>query len=249
MSPRNTPLHLEPVEPHMCSPALRLEILGGVPFFAGLEQDDLEQVSLRFREKGYQSGEVVYYEGDPAEQLYVVADGTLRLIRYTSAGRSVLLDLLVQGEFTGSLGGPEDELYHETSEAHTPVCLLTIGRQEFRQILGLHPEAALAVLDLTYKRLATSRQTVLALSAYTAEQRIAQTLLTLARKLGKPAEQGLLIQTPLSREDLAHLTGTTTETASRVMSQLQKDGLIASGRGWVAILDKTALERRVEVEF
>jgi CRP/FNR family transcriptional regulator, nitrogen oxide reductase regulator len=242
MSPRKTPLHLEPVEPHMCSIDLRLEILGGVPFLKGLKPEEIELVNSLFREKSYQAGETVYFEGDPAGQLYVVADGTLRLIRYTTAGKDVLLDLLVRGEFTGSLASGEGAVYQETAQAHTPVCLLNTGRQEFRQVLGKHPDVALALLDLTSQRLAAAHQTVLALSAYTAEQRIAHTLLTLARKLGKPSRQGLLIQTTLSREDLAHLTGATTETASRVMSQLQRDGLIASGRQWVAVADLQKLQ-------
>jgi CRP-like cAMP-binding protein len=74
------------------------------------------------------------------------------------------------------------------------------------------------------------------------ERRLAYTLLKLAEKFGQPKELGLLIQVPLSRDDLAEMAGTTTETASRVMSQFQKDGLIDSGRGWVAVTNRDGLE-------
>lgn len=66
-------------------------------------------------------------------------------------------------------------------------------------------------------------------------------MLKLAEKLGEPRPEGLLIQMPLSRPELAEMTGTTVETASRVMSQFQKEGLIRTGRQWVALADKLRL--------
>ena len=73
------------------------------------------------------------------------------------------------------------------------------------------------------------------------ESRLAATLLRLAAKLGEQQADRLLIQLPLSRQDLADMTGATVETVSRIMSQFRKQGLIDSGRRWVAILDRDAL--------
>lgn len=79
------------------------------------------------------------------------------------------------------------------------------------------------------------------LSAHPAEQRIASTLLALAGKLGEKRGNAVLIQMPLSRQDLAEMTGVTPETASRVLTQFRRSGLISSGRRWVAILDPVRL--------
>jgi CRP-like cAMP-binding protein len=79
------------------------------------------------------------------------------------------------------------------------------------------------------------------LSVSSVEGRLAHVLLSLGDKLGEQDKVGLLIQLPLGRADLAELIGTTTETVSRMMSQFQKDGLIQTGRRWVAIVDKTSL--------
>jgi CRP-like cAMP-binding protein len=79
------------------------------------------------------------------------------------------------------------------------------------------------------------------LSALPAEARIANTLIILGVKFGKPSDAGLLLHVPLTREDLAAMTGTTTETASRVISQFQKDGLVQSGRQWLALCDMDRL--------
>jgi CRP-like cAMP-binding protein len=79
-----------------------------------------------------------------------------------------------------------------------------------------------------------------------AEKRIAHILLKLARKLGQAGEEGLLIQTPLGRDELAEMAGITPETASRVISQFQKEGLIHTGRQWVALTGIPALECLLE---
>jgi CRP-like cAMP-binding protein len=84
------------------------------------------------------------------------------------------------------------------------------------------------------------------LSAHSVEHRIAFTLLKLADKFGERQDDGLLIQTPLSRDDLAEMTGTTTESASRAVSQFQKAGWIDTGRQWVKITDRQGLEEMIE---
>jgi len=240
-SRRASPVEIEIVPAAACSTDLRLEILGALPFFATLSPEAVAAANERFREQGFVAGEIITYSDEPAAFLYVVASGQVRLLHHTLGGKDVLLDVLTPGEFFGNLSAQENATYTETAVAQTGVCVLSVATQTFRAILQQHPAAALAVLDLTNSRLQATQERVRQLSAYPVEQRIAATLLRLAEKLGDEQEIGLLIQTPLSREDLAQMTGTTPESASRVMSQLQKDGLITSGRQWVAIIDRPAL--------
>lgn len=245
---RKTPLTIETTEAHLCSVDLRLRILHRVPFFSGLEHGDLEQINRLFREQGYAPPETICFAGDPAEHLFVVADGRVKLMHHSLSGKNVLLDMLTPGEFFGSLSTLGDDVYADTAEAQTQTCVLVIGVENFRQILEKHPKVALKVVDIMAARLRTAHERVRQLSALSAEGRIANLLLILSKKFGKPGDVGLLIESPLTRDDLAAMTGTTTETASRVMSQFQKDGLIRTGRKWVSIVDQPALERIAEVE-
>lgn len=239
---RKVPLEPEEIEPHTCSVAMRLEILGKVPFFASLPPEELAGVNPLFREQGYEPGEFIYYAGDEAARLYVVASGKVKLVSHTLAGRDVLLDLLTPGEYFGSLATLGEALYADTAQAQTAVCALGIGADAFRGILDSSPAVAVRVLDVMAGRLRDARERIRQLSVHSVERRLAYTLLKLAGKFGQPKEVGLLIQVPLSRDDLAEMAGTTTETASRVLSQFQKDGLIDSGRGWVAVTDQAGLE-------
>jgi CRP/FNR family transcriptional regulator, nitrogen oxide reductase regulator len=241
-SRRTTPLEIEEIEPAACTVDLRLQILQQLPFFAGLAPADIVAINEQFRERGYRPGETIYHSGDAGTHLYVVAAGQVKLLRHTVTGQDVLLEILALGEFFGSLAPLAGDVYPETAQAQTAVCVLTISSDAFRDILRVRPAATLAVLDLTAARLQAAQETVRQLSAYPVEQRIAFTLVKLSDKLGQEAEVGYLIQMPLSREDLAQMTGTTMESASRVISQFQKEGLVRSGRQWLAVTDRPRLE-------
>jgi CRP-like cAMP-binding protein len=114
--------------------------------------------------------------------------------------------------------------------------------ETFQQILKRFPSVSLKMLEIMTKRLLLANDRVHQLSAMTIEGRIASLLVMLCDKFGEQAEVGLLLQVPLSRENLAGMAGTTTETASRVMSQFQRHGLIQSGREWVAVTDLEGLK-------
>jgi CRP-like cAMP-binding protein len=151
-------------------------------------------------------------------------------MRYTLDGKEIMLDILKQGEFFGSLAPVEGGTYPETAQSQTPVCALSIVRKDFRDFLETHPAVVLKVMDTMAHRLQEAHERVRQLSAYTVEQRIAFALLKLAEKAGGQSDLGRLIQLPLSWADLAALAGTTPETASRVMSSFQEEGAVRSGR-------------------
>lgn len=249
MAPRRiSPVESEAIQPHMCSPAMRHNILRHVPFFAMLPEEDIAPINQRFQEQGFEPGEPIYYTGDPATRLYVMAAGKVKQMRHTLAGQDVLLDILSEGDFFGSLSILGDVTYSDTALAQTMVCTLSIDAEGFGEILRAYPPVALEVLNITGQRLRDAQEAIRQLSAHSVEQRLAYTLLKLADKLGEAQEVGLLIQMPLSREDLAAMTGATTETISRIMSQFQKEGWVETGRQWVAIRDRESLREAAAVD-
>lgn len=243
---RKSPVNTISTEPQHCSIDLRLKILGRVPFFAGMDQESLEAVNRHFVEVGYQPGDRIYASGEPAERLFVVADGKVKLLQYALNGRSVLLEILTSGEFFGNLAMPGAAEYADTALAQTSACVLSIRAEGFREILDEHPELALKALAIMAERLQSAQQRVIQLIALPVEKRIVLTLLKMGEKLGRETDHGLLIDVPLSRDELAEMTGATPETVSRIMSQLQNRGMIESGRQWVAILDRVGLEKLAE---
>lgn len=238
---RTTPLDKEHVSPAHCSPALRLSLLRKVPLFARLDDSQLSGVYQLFRERGYTKGETVYFRGDPARVFYVVAQGNVKLMRHTAHGQDVLLEILGPGDTFGTLPVFGDEFYPDTAEAKTDCCLLTIIANDLQAILERYPPVAHTLLTVLSEKLRSARETIQQASAAPVESRIAASLVKLGDRLGRDDRGGILIQAPLTRQDLADTTGAQVETVSRIMSRFRKDGLIRSGRGWVAILERDRL--------
>jgi CRP-like cAMP-binding protein len=142
-------------------------------------------ISTSSSSKGFSPEETICYAGDPAERLYVVADGNVKLMQHTLSGQNVMLDVLKRGEFFGSLSILGDEEYSETAVAQTTCCVLSIGADEFRGILKDYPQAALKVIDIMSGRLKSAHEMIRQLSAHSVEQRMAHVLLKLAEKLGQ----------------------------------------------------------------
>lgn len=235
-------MKIKTTEVHLCTVTSRLRILRQVPFFQDMTSADLEWVNSLFHQEDFKVDQVICLSGEPAERFYVVAEGRVRLLQNSLSGRDILLDLLTSGEFFGAFSGQGGDYYPDTAQAHSPCCILVIGRETIQQVLKRHPAVALKVIDIMAARLQSANVRLHQLSALPVEGRIASLLLMLGDKFGEQRQDGLLLQVPLSREDLAGMTGTTTESASRVMSQFQKYGLIRSGRGWVALTDRAGIE-------
>lgn len=240
---RYTPLDQDHIEPHMCSLDLRLYILSKLPFFRSLEKNQIVEINEKFIDRGYQPGVMIYSEGSVAERLYVMADGNVKLVQNTTNGREVLLNILTVGDFFGSLATPQFDVYQESAYAQSPVCVISIENLEFRKILQEYPQVALNVMDSIQERLTRSQSIIRIISTSTAEQRIAFILLLLADKLGQKSEEGILIQLPLSREDIANMTALTPETVSRIMSKFKRMFYIITGRQWVKVTNPNELEK------
>ncbi len=243
MARQKSPVRLDWIDPAACTLDYRLKIIGRLPFFKHLPGAAIKEINLLFHDRSFPAGQRIYFEGDTAKSLYLIAMGRVKLMRSTTSGHEVLLDILHGGEYFGNLDILGAPAYNETAVTQTDCCILQISSEDFGGILKRYPDVAIKVLGAVGERLQESREQVTQLSTYSIEQRIASALLRLANKLGEEREQGVLIQLPFSRQDLAAMTGATTETVSRVMSRFSDEGLIKSGRKWVAVADPTGLEQ------
>jgi CRP-like cAMP-binding protein len=240
---RETPLSIPTLKEHHCTVDLRLDRLRMVPFFQDLSEEQLREVNQKFTANHYSKGEVIYRQGDTSTMLRVVVAGNVKLAAHTMEGESVLLDMLQPGDFFGNPSAACKDGYNETAETQTSACILSIRISDFREIMNRYPSVAMSVWDITTNRLSDTRQRIQHLSTLPVTKRIAHILVMLGNKFGEESRHGLLIQLPLSRKELADMAGTSTATASRVMSKFQEDDLISSGRQWIAIKENSELLR------
>ncbi|KDA06371.1 Crp/Fnr family transcriptional regulator [Microbacterium sp. CH12i] len=220
-----------------------MRILAQIPFFAGLSEDDLDSIDKRMVSLSWAEGDHLYSAGEPADHLYVVAAGQVKVVRSTRSGQDTIVDVLAPGELVGSLSIGRQAGYPETVAAMVTTCALRIETTAFREVLLEYPSVALRVLDDVTALLGSERSDAGQHTSSTVAQRVGMMLLHLADKFGRNGEDvdGVLIQLPLTRADLAGMIGSTPESVSRVMSRLRKEGAVDSGRRWTSILDRDKL--------
>jgi CRP/FNR family transcriptional regulator, nitrogen oxide reductase regulator len=231
------PMQSPAVAPHTCTHAHRLNIVRALPFFVGLPESTLLEVNAAFTTRAIEPGQIIYMAGDAAASLFVAAVGTVKIVRHTLRGKDVLIDILGPGALFGSLAILGDVSYAETAEAKTAGCLLTIDAQAFLSLLQRFPTAAVATLGVVAARLQEAHEAIRQVTALSAEQRIATELLRLAAYYGERTPDGLRIAIPLARQEIADKVGATVETASRVLSRYEREGIVHSGRLWIEVLD------------
>lgn len=239
---RHVPLAHTCAQPHQCPLPVRMNVLSRVGYFTGLDEDDLLGIDRRLVSLSWAEGDPLFRAGEPAQHLYVLASGRVKVSHPTARGTEVITDVLVPGDLFGTLSTLGDPEYPETAEALTTACALRMDLEAFRGVLSDHPQVAMRVLDDVAARLAAVRTGAAQAASGTVEQRVAGVLLRLADKLGQDRYTGdTLLQLPLSRADLAAMTGSTPESVSRVMSRLKRDGVVDTGRRWTSVVDRERL--------
>ncbi|GAA4656625.1 Crp/Fnr family transcriptional regulator [Arthrobacter cryoconiti] len=247
---RHIPLHSTCAQPHHCPKPLRMQVLARVPVFAGLSKDELDSIDQRTVSLAWSERELLYTAGEPADYVYVLAAGQAKIFQPAPNGQDTIVDILAPGDLFGGLSILGEPRYAETAQALVTTCALRMNTRAFRKVLLEHPTVALRLLDNVSALLGAARSQVSQQGGTPVVARVATTLLRLAEKFGQPGASGdgTLIQLPLSRADLAGLTGSTPESVSRVMSQLRKDGIIDSGRRWTSVLDPDRLAAILETQ-
>lgn len=218
-----------------------LTTLARAPLFAGLRPPDLADLAARFQPRSFSRHATLFHEGHPAHAYYLIADGRVKIVQTSADGVEVILHLLGPGELVGALPNLDDSTYPGSAIALDDVAALAITPDDFEAILERHPRVAINLLHFAAGKLRGAHQRLRELTTERAERRIARTLSRLAAQVGRRVEAGILLDTPLSRQALAELSGTSLFTVSRTLKEWERQGLLLAGRERVVIVDTHAL--------
>jgi CRP-like cAMP-binding protein len=184
------------------------------------------------------AGEYVFWEGDPAEWFYVIALGSIKVTKMSSQGKETILSFFGPGEMFGEVAVFQDRPYPASAQTQSETRLLGIQKSVFIQFLSSHPLVALHIINILSGRLRDSQNRLRDLASERVEQRLARILMMLSAKLGQTL--------PFTRQELSDMTGTTTETTIRILSQWKQRGIISSTRGKTHIANDTKLRLLAE---
>ncbi len=204
--------------------------------FVGLPEDARQNLQTLLRPRAVDKDEYLFFEGDPADTLYLVRSGRIKILKHSDTGKEMLLEIVSAGDTVGETGILDGGGYPVSAQAMEPSQVWGIRRADYLRALDAHPELALQTARSLGKRLQEAYQTMLSLAVERVERRIARVLLKLAAATGQRTGDGIVIGATVTRQDIADMTGTTVETAIRVMSRWTKRGIIRSRRGRITLL-------------
>ncbi|MBI4331012.1 MAG: Crp/Fnr family transcriptional regulator [Chloroflexi bacterium] len=223
----------------------RVEILRKCPMFSDFDTEHLVELSTLTSGLHLKPGQILFVEGDPAEYCYLVTSGMLKTLKHSRSGKDFITAIYSPGEIRGVLVLLLGKPHGATAQALTDTTVLTIRKDAFYSFLHRHPELIPKVLSIVIGFGRTLYQAASAqLSEFTAGRtggRLARVLFALCLKFGPTI--------PLTRREIAEMSGTTTETATRFVSRLRSTGVIQSFRGKVVILDREKLRLLAQPEL
>lgn len=210
----------------------RRAALRGVGFCASLPETTLAalaRISARVQQR---AGSIIQLEGDPAEQMYIVVQGRVKILRLGANGREQILNIIGPGSHFNTVPMFDGGLCPANAEAMTEVILLALPRAPLLALLGEHPALAQSLLAELSSRLRHMVNLVDELALHSVQGRLAALLLEQAG-----SEAGAL----LTQADMAARLGTVREMVGRSLKLFEAQGLIRLDRGTITILDRAGL--------
>jgi CRP-like cAMP-binding protein len=221
--------------------ALDRSLIAQLPLFSGLMPAELDEALHGARSARYAKDMSVFEQETEAHSFFVLLDGHIRVVRTTPDGQQVIVRYISEGEIFGVAAALGRTTYPASAVAAVDCVVLAWPNAQWPQLSSRFPAFAANTYMTVGSRLQESHTRVVEMSTELVEQRVAHALLRLVNQTGRKTDQGIEIDFPISRQDIAEMTGTTLHTVSRLLSAWEDKGIIASGRQRVTVTDTQEL--------
>lgn len=227
-------------------PKLDPSLIAGLPPFEGVERSALEQLLMPARSMRYANGTAIFEQETEAEFFFVLLDGHVRVVRTTPEGHQVIVRYISEGEMFGIAATLGRTTYPATAVAAVDCVVLAWPSALWPELSVRFPSLSANTYRTVGIRLQDAHTRVMEMSTEQVEQRVAHTLLRLVKQTGRKTQDGIEIDFPITRQDIAEMTGATLHTVSRLLSAWEDDGLVKSGRKRVTVCDPHRLMLKAE---
>ncbi len=218
--------------------AVQIEFLKSIPYFSGLSSAEFDSLRRLIFEKTVERGEVILLEGEPAEALFFVASGAVKVFKTSVEGKEQILNIVRPGESFNDVPVFDDGPNPTSAQAMGPVVLYGVRKGELRAFLQEHPAVVLNVIKVLAERVRQLMSLVEDLSFRHVIGRVARILLEYAGDGTGPRPR-------LTQQEMAAMAGTAREVVARSLKALEGEGAIRLDRHRIVITDKEALREMV----
>jgi CRP-like cAMP-binding protein len=212
---------------------------------AVLDEDGRRRLFELGRVRRHDAGDVLFLEGDEGTHVLVIHRGSLKLVTTTLEGHEHVLAIRGPDELVGELSCLDERTHRRsaTAIALSDLVVRVIPNDQFVQFLEVHPRALLALTRGVIARLHDSDRRRLEFGAYDTLGRVARVLNELATTKGQPCDTGIRLDPPLTQNELAGLVGASRESVVRALTELRRQGIVATGRRMLVVRDPAGLAR------
>lgn len=205
-------------------------IVANVPILAGFGADDIDIILRDARSVRFAKDATVFDQGAEAHSFFVLLHGHLRVEKTTPQGQQIVVRYVSAGELFGVAQAMGLSQYPASAIAVVDSVVLAWPSRTWPHLIAQFPALATGALQTVGSRLQDTQARVLEMSSEQVERRVAHALLRLAKQAGRKVAHGVEIDFPISRQDVAEMTGTTLHTVSRILSAWEQQGLVEGGR-------------------
>ncbi len=215
--------------------------IAGLKTFAGWAPADLDALLAPARSSRFAKGAIVFEQGAAASSFYLLLHGHVQASKLTPDGQQIIIRYIEPGELFGIAKPIHQTTYPASAKAVADSVALVWPSTAWPELSAKFPALSASMLQALGSRLADANTRMLEMSTEAVERRLAHALLRLADQSGRKVEGGVEIDFPVTRQDLAEMTGTTLFTASRILRAWEGEGLVASARRRIVVRDAARL--------
>jgi len=219
-------------------------VLHQSPLFASLDADSAAALMKLLTEQVVVKGGVLFREGEPGDELYLILEGKVKLGHASADGRESLMAVLGPGEMFGELSLFDPGLRASSATALTEARVVRLGNSQLMPWLADRPEVSAALLQALARRLRRTSETMADLVFSDVPGRVAKALMELGEKFGTLTPAGLQVTHDMTQEELAQLVGASRETVNKALADFAQRGWITLESRQVLILDVERLGKR-----
>lgn len=205
-----------------------------VQIFSGLGADERSRIAAYARSVRKARGEFIYLPGDRADFVYVLKQGRVKLSVLSESGKEIAIDIIQPGEIFGEFALVDDSPRSNMTRALDDMLMWAIPRHDFTRLLASLPNLALSYIRLVGDRRRRMEQKLSAITSKTVSARVCELLHELSTSAAdvETASEHIV---PLTHHDVASLIGAARQTTTTVLNDLERQGIIELGRGWVRV--------------
>ncbi len=201
--------------------------LHDIPLFSGMDKTSFRSFCLLSGKVSLKRGDYLFKQGDPADTIYIVKAGSLKMVRVTEDGEEIILQIVASQEVIGENALFRKDALQPTSAIaieDSKVCIL--NRETFEKIIEANPQLAFQIIENLGNRLYNLWNQMAEFNIQTTREKLLNLFIQLAKQHGKKCDKGTLVDLKLTQQELASMVGASRAMVSQVLKELQANGSI-----------------------